>query len=167
MPPAPPGRNKCVLLRFPGRYGMPCYEAHGKSNRRDGRMDHPAVILWDWDNTLIDGWAAVTAALNATFAAFARQAWTIEQTRARARGRGRDSFPDYFGPDWERAAALFRATMRARHLDHLTPMPGAAEALEAGSAWPQGVVSNKDGAFLRREVQRLGWAHRFGAVVGA
>ena len=27
----------------------------------------PAVLLYDWDNTLVDGWAGITAALNAVF----------------------------------------------------------------------------------------------------
>ena len=53
------------------------------------------------------------------------------------------------------------------HLHHVAPMPGAAEALAAGAAWPQGVVSNKAGRFLRAEVTHLGWAGHFGAVVGA
>ncbi|MDB5401792.1 MAG: family hydrolase, partial [Rhodopila sp.] len=25
----------------------------------------PSVLLYDWDNTLVDGWAGITAALNA------------------------------------------------------------------------------------------------------
>ena len=39
--------------------------------------------------------------------------------------------------------------------------------LAAGAGWPQGVVSNKAGAFLRREVTYLGWNRFFGPVVGA
>ncbi len=46
-------------------------------------------------------------------------------------------------------------------------MPSAADALAAGAGWPQGVVSNKAGRFLRAEVTHLGWAAHFGAVVGA
>jgi phosphoglycolate phosphatase len=46
-------------------------------------------------------------------------------------------------------------------------MPGATEALAAGAAFPQGVVSNKTGRFLRAEAAHLGWAPYFGAVVGA
>ena len=42
-------------------------------------------------------------------------------------------------------------------------MPGAAEALAAGAAWPQGVVSNKAGRYLRAEVAHLGWAERISA----
>ena len=72
-----------------------------------------------------------------------------------------------FGAEWERARDIFYAALEARHLDHVAPMPGAAEALAAGAAWPQGVVSNKAGGFLRAEVAHLGWAGHFGAVVGA
>ena len=46
-------------------------------------------------------------------------------------------------------------------------MPGAAEASGGRRAWPQGVVSNKAGRFLRAEVAHLGWAAHFGAVIGA
>jgi phosphoglycolate phosphatase len=46
-------------------------------------------------------------------------------------------------------------------------MPGAADALKAGAPFPQAVVSNKTGRFLRAEVAHLGWAAHFGAVIGA
>lgn len=131
------------------------------------RGEHPTVLLYDWDNTLVDGWAAVTAALNAVFAAFAMPFWTTEDTRGRARLSLRESFPPMFGAEWERARDLFYATFRDQHLDHLRPMHGAAEALAAGAAWPQGVVSNKVGNFLRAEVAHLGWGAHFRAVVGA
>jgi phosphoglycolate phosphatase len=130
-------------------------------------MMQPSVLLWDWDNTLVDGWAAIAAALNAVFAAHAMPAWTAEETRARVRGSLRDTFPGMFGDTWRSARDLFYATLAEEHLDHLQPMPGAAEALAAGAPWPQGVVSNKAGAFLRAEVAHLGWAPRFRAVVGA
>lgn len=130
-------------------------------------MSGPLVLLWDWDNTLVDGWIAIAAALNAVFAAHAVPAWTTEETRARVRGSLRDTFPGMFGGRWEAARDLFYRVLAEQHLDHLRPMPGAEEALAAGSRWPQGVVSNKAGAFLRAEVAHLGWAPRFAAVVGA
>jgi len=34
------------------------------------RPERPSVLLFDWDNTLVDGWVGITAALNATFTAF-------------------------------------------------------------------------------------------------
>jgi len=127
----------------------------------------PKVLLYDWDNTLVDGWAGITAALNAVFTAFDRPLWTVDDTRNRVRVSLRESFPPMFGDRWEDARDLFYATLTDRHLDHVAPMPGAADALAAGAPWPQGVVSNKAGAFLRREVTHLGWDRHFGPVIGA
>jgi phosphoglycolate phosphatase len=127
----------------------------------------PSVLLYDWDNTLVDAWAGVTAALNVTFDAFALPHWTEADTRQRARLALATSFQTMFGGEWERAVAVFHAAMQAGHLEHLRPMPGAKAALDAGRGWPQGVVSNKDGVFLRAEVAHLDWTGHFGAMVGA
>jgi phosphoglycolate phosphatase len=127
----------------------------------------PTTLLYDWDNTLVDGWAAITAALNAVFARYDLPPWSIADSRARVRLSFRESFPVLFGADWEQARDIFLAELRARHLHHVTPMPGADQALDAGRPWPQGVVSNKAGDLLRAEVRHLGWASHFGAVVGA
>lgn len=128
----------------------------------------PAALLWDWDNTLADGWAAIAAGLNAAFAGFGMPAWTPEETRARVRLSLADSFPPLFGPDWPRARDLFYAEVRARHLAVLRPMPGAGALLEAAArVAPMAVVSNKQGALLRAEVAHLGWEAHFRALVGA
>ena len=127
----------------------------------------PTVLLYDWDNTLVDGWSAITGALNAVFDEFSMPRWTDTDTRARVRTSLRDSFPPMFGAEWERARDLFYATLTEGHLDHLKPLPDVAELLQAGAAWPQGVVSNKAGAFLRREVTHLGWDPHFRTIVGA
>jgi phosphoglycolate phosphatase len=93
--------------------------------------------------------------------------WSVADTRARVRVSLRDSFPVMFGSEWERARDIFFATLEARHLHHVRPMAGAPEALAAGASWPQGVVSNKAGRFLRAEVTHLGWSAHFGTVIGA
>jgi phosphoglycolate phosphatase len=124
-------------------------------------------LLYDWDNTLVDGWAGIAAALNAVFAAFAMPLWSVADTRARVRVSLRDSFPVMFGAEWERARDIFYGALEDQHLHHVAPMPGAAGALAAGVPWPQGVVSNKAGRYLRAEVAHLGWAAHFGAVIGA
>ena len=130
-------------------------------------MTAPTVLLYDWDNTLADGWAAITAALNATFREFSMPAWSEADAKARVRVALRDSFTLMFGDRWEHARDVFYAAFAAQHLDHVRPMPGVIEALAAGTRWPQGVVSNKAGRYLRAEVAHLGWAAHFGAVVGA
>jgi phosphoglycolate phosphatase len=127
----------------------------------------PSVLLFDWDNTLVDGWLGITAALNAAFAAFGKPLWTVEDTRNRVRVSLKESFPVMFGDDWERARDIFYGAFRGNHLDHVAPMPGAAEALIAGAPWPLGVVSNKAGNFLRAEVLHLVWGPHFGPIIGA
>jgi phosphoglycolate phosphatase len=131
-------------------------------------MNAPAAILWDWDNTLVDGWAAIEAGLNATFRAFAMPEWDRATVLARVRGSLRDTFPGMFGAEWERARDIFYAEVSARHLHVLNPMPGAADALAAAArVGPQAVVSNKQGPLLRAEAAHLGWDRHFGALVGA
>jgi phosphoglycolate phosphatase len=127
----------------------------------------PSVLLYDWDNTLVDGWAGITAALNAAFAEFGHPLWTVDDTRNRVRVSLRESFPVMFGDRWEHARDVFYETLTHQHLDHVSPMRGIPEVLEAGISWPQGVVSNKAGSFLRREVAHLGWGGFFGPIIGA
>jgi phosphoglycolate phosphatase len=130
-------------------------------------MTAPRAIIWDWDGTLADGWPAVTAAVNQAFAAFGMPHWSEAETRARARRSLRESFPPIFGADWRRAAAIFQQAHLETHLTHLAPMPGAQLALAVSADLPQAVVSNKDGAPLRRECEQLGWTGHFRAVLGA
>jgi phosphoglycolate phosphatase len=135
----------------------------------DPPLPRPDAIVWDWDNTLVDGWAAIAAGLSAAFAAFGLKQWSTEEVRARVRRSLRESFPEMFGAEWERARDIFYAEVRARHLQVLSPMPGAAEALRAGAALaaPMAVNSNKQGPLLRAEAAHLGWAALFQAAVGA
>ena len=127
----------------------------------------PDILLFDWDNTLVDGWVGIAAALNAAFEAFGKPLWTVEDTKNRVRVSLKESFPVMFGDAWEQARDIFYAAFHGNHLDHVSPMPGAVEALLAGAPWPRGVVSNKAGRYLRAEVLHLGWQGHFGAVIGA
>jgi phosphoglycolate phosphatase len=127
----------------------------------------PRAILWDWDNTLVDAWAGVQAGMAAALRAFGMPVWTKEEVRARARLSLREAFPPLFGEEWERARDIFYTEVRARHLELITPLGGIAEALAAGAAWPQGIVSNKQGPILRAEALHLGWGAHFGVLVGA
>lgn len=131
-------------------------------------MTPPAAVLWDWDNTLVDGWAAIESGLAATFRAFGMPVWDRRQVLANVRGSLRDTFPGMFGDEWERARDIFYAEVKACHLGVVAPMPGAVAAIAAaGRVAPQGVVSNKQGPLLRAEANHLGWAGQFGALVGA
>jgi phosphoglycolate phosphatase len=129
----------------------------------------PAAILFDWDNTLVDSWAVIHAALNECFAAMDHPAWTREETEARVRGSLRDTFPDMFGTRWQDAERVFYDAFGRLHLEQLTPLPGAADLLQelSDAGVYLGVVSNKRGSFLRLEAEHLGWQSHFKRLAGA
>ncbi len=133
------------------------------------RLAAPKAILFDWDNTLVDNWMCIHAAVNATLGAMGHPLWTVEESRLRVRASLRDSFPVLFGDRWEEAQAVFHAAFRTHHVEMLTVLDGAASLLD--DLYNDGVslfvVSNKTGGYLRREADALGWTRYFKRLVGA
>jgi phosphoglycolate phosphatase len=81
----------------------------------------------------------------------------------------RDSFPKLFGDRWPEAKRIYVEAFASRHLQTLRAMPQAEELLRTLSQrrlWV-GIVSNKTGGFLRKEVEHLGWTGYFRKVIGA
>ncbi len=126
----------------------------------------PKAVLFDWDNTLVDNWGAIRGALNAALREFDLPEWTLEETHARVRRSLRETFPEIFGAEWERARAIFYKSFEEGHLAALAVLKGAAELLAAIDV-PKAVVSNKQGRLLRREAEHLRWVGHFHRLVGA
>jgi phosphoglycolate phosphatase len=136
----------------------------------DGRrVPRPRAILFDWDNTLVDSWGTIHDALNLVMAAMGKPPWSLEDTRRNVRLSLRESFPAHFGERWEEAQQLYLDRFRAIHLERLAALPGRAELLQglAAAGVYLAIVSNKTGALLRLEAERLGWSPLFGRIVGA
>jgi phosphoglycolate phosphatase len=133
------------------------------------RLPAPRAILFDWDNTLIDSWPCIHRVVNECMAHMGHPLWTLEETKRRIGRSMRDTFPEMFGDRWEEARDVFLAAFRAVHLDMLTVLDGTEPMLRglATRGIPMGLVSNKTGSLLRREVQALGWEPLFFAQVGA
>ena len=129
----------------------------------------PDAVIFDWDGTLADNWGAIGRSLNATFSAFDRPSWSMEEVRQRTKQSARDAFPKLFAEHWEQALAYFYDRFEEFHADEVRPLPGAADLLQVltEGAVPMAVVSNKNGGYLRVEAERLGWMHFFGSIVGA
>ncbi|MFC4351400.1 HAD family hydrolase [Fodinicurvata halophila] len=129
----------------------------------------PRALLFDWDNTLVDTWPTIHAALHVTFERFGMPPWSLDEVRQRVRVSAREGFPKLFGDRSNEALDVFYEAFKAQHIEQLSVLEGAAEMLsglhEAG--FYLGVVSNKSGPLLRREVDHLGWARYFSRVVGA
>ena len=132
-------------------------------------LPRPRALLFDWDNTLVDSWDTIHEALVVTFRAMGREPWTLQETKLRVAKSLRDSFPQLFGARWEEARKLYLDNFTAIHLERLRAAEGAAALLEelAAAGFYLGVVSNKTGPVLRREVEHLGWSRHFRRVVGA
>lgn len=126
-------------------------------------------MIFDWDDTLVDSYAAIHAAINAARAAFGMEAWSLEEARHNCRRALTETFPEWFGADWHRARDVFYATFADNHLSLLKAMPGAEDLLDVlcQKKIPLAVCSNKNAAYLRQEISFLGWDRYFGAVAGA
>lgn len=133
------------------------------------RLPEPKAIIFDWDNTLVNTWPIIHAALEATFVALGKQPWTLEQTQARVRKSMRDAFPEVFGEGWERAGEMYQKHYRATHLEKLEALPQAEDVLKRVKQRGlfSAVVSNKKGGNLRKEIERLEWGKYFDAIVGS
>lgn len=133
------------------------------------KLTKPKAVIFDWDNTLVDTWPVIHAALVSTFIDMGHQPWTLEQTRERVKKSMRDSFPELFGEGWQKAGDLYQHYYRASHLNDLAALPQAEDVLrrirELGLFCA--VVSNKKGNTLRKEIEHLKWNGYFGAMVGS
>jgi len=129
----------------------------------------PSAIIFDWDNTLVDTWETIHAALVQTLDAMGHPAWTLAETKIRVARSLKNSFPALFGDRWDEARQHYLDAYAAIHLERLAALPGAAAMLKAlhGSGYYLAVVSNKTGKSLRIEAEHIGWARYFRRLVGA
>jgi phosphoglycolate phosphatase len=131
-------------------------------------LARPRAILFDWDNTLVDSWTTIHEALNVVMVAMGKPSWSLQETRSAsgsAYARVSDSFRRTMGggpPDLSRRISRI-------HLERLNS-PAWSRRIAASALRRRhflGVVSNKTGSLLRREVDRIGWSIFFGSVIGA
>ena len=131
-------------------------------------LPKPRALLFDWDNTLVDTWPTIHEALNRTLRYMNHPQWSLDKVKANVKKSMRDSFPELFGDDWQRAASHYQEGYRAIHLTSLHPLPDAERLLHA---IPQdiftAIVSNKKGPTLREEVTHIGWNPLFDVAIGA
>jgi phosphoglycolate phosphatase len=118
----------------------------------------PRAVLFDWDNTLVENWRTIQAALNAALTDSGLPQMDLEQVLFQARHSVQDIFPKLFGEGWRHARTIFYDHFAQNHLAGLSIMPGAPELLDTlvEKGVMLAVVSNKKGDLLRREIDYLG-----------
>lgn len=129
----------------------------------------PRAILFDWDNTLVDTWSVAFKGINAALEAVGRLPITIEEFWQRPHHSMRDAAVELFGDSFERGERVFYETVEKIHLQEVKALLGAEHLLDNLKARGiyLGIVSNKEGSYLRKEVHHLGWKSYFREIVGA
>ena len=132
-------------------------------------LREPDAIIYDWDNTLVDTWPLIKNAINETMRSLNREEWSLEKVRDSVHKSMRESFPEIFGNEWERAGEIYKKAYQDINIAQISLLKNSFELLNFVKSLniPQFLVSNKIGATLRKEVKKLQLEHYFFSVVGA
>ena len=129
----------------------------------------PKAILFDWDNTLVNNWEPIFTAYKETLKNLGLKKQNRSEIIKNAKYSLRETFPRIFKDDWKKAKKTFYVAFKKIHLQKIKPMPKVEKILKIikEKKIPCGVISNKDGNILRKEINRLGWKKYFKILVGA
>jgi phosphoglycolate phosphatase len=133
------------------------------------KLKKPKLIIFDWDNTLVDTWELIHQSVSKVFIEYGKDLISLEQTKQGIHNSLRDMFPVVFGEQWQEAAKKFYKHYLSIHLDYLKPLPGVVELLNelAKNKVYLSILSNKKGDILRQEVSYFGWDRYFKRIVGS
>ena len=132
-------------------------------------MKTPKAMLFDWDNTLVDSWPIIHAALNHTFKQFGMPEWDRKTVQQKSRKSLRDNFPPLFGTRWQEARTIYYNEYSRIHASMMQPLSGANSLLDYlhKQAFPVGIISNKRHENLQIEIKRLQWEKYFAFAYGS
>ncbi len=129
----------------------------------------PKAILFDWDNTLVNNWEPIFFAYKETLKKLGLRNQNKDETLKNAKYSLRETFPKIFKDDWIKAKRIFYNNFKKIHLKKIKPIRNAERLLKTINKKKiiSGVISNKDGNLLRKEIKKLGWGKYFKVIVGA
>jgi len=129
----------------------------------------PKAILFDWDNTLVNNWEPIFIAYKETLKKLGLKKKSRSEIIKNAKYSLRETFPRVFKDDWKKAKKIFYVVFKKIHLQKIKPIPKVEKILKIikEKKITCGVISNKDGNVLRKEINKLGWKKYFKILVGA
>jgi len=130
----------------------------------------PKVVLFDWDGTLVDTKPLIVEALNKTFEKMGRDERITQEEFNENPGHSlKDMFPRIFPDQVREALTHFYGHIETHHLDLLAPLPGAHDLLKLLKEHniKMGIISNKRGDILRKEIKHLNFGEYFYNIIGS
>ena len=129
----------------------------------------PKAIFFDWDNTLVNNWNPIFISYKKTLKELGLKKQNKKEILRNAKYSLRETFPKVFKNDWVKAKEIFYKIFKEIHLKEIKPIANAEKILKIikNKKLFCGVISNKDGNLLRKEIDKLKWKKYFQVIVGA
>ena len=127
------------------------------------------LILWDWDNTLVDTFGAILAAQNVMRQAYNLEPWTADDAKIAMNTSGRNLIANLVGAENAVEARKIFLAAYEKSAAEITLKDGAQEIMQYAKdkGYINVLASNKAGNILRNEVETLGMTSFFDKIVGA
>ena len=132
-------------------------------------MEKTKIILWDWDNTLVDTFEAIWCAQNDMRVHYGLPQWSQEEAKKAMNTSGRNLIRDLVGEDKAKEARAYYLSSYAKNISHLKLKESAVEVLEYAHSlgFINILASNKAKDILANEAKQLGVLSHFDKVIGA
>lgn len=127
------------------------------------------LILWDWDNTLVDTFGAILAAQNVMRQAYNLTPWTEAEAKIAMNISGRNLIANLVGAENAVDARKVFLKAYAESAAEISLKEGAESIVKytKEKGYINILASNKAGSILRNEVETLGMTSYFDKIVGA
>ncbi|MEQ9115907.1 MAG: HAD-IA family hydrolase [Rickettsiales bacterium] len=132
------------------------------------KLETPEVIIFDWDNTLVDAWPLIYKAMVEAFKKYDKEPWSLEETKINVHRALREMLPKLFPNNWQEVGDYYRKVYK-KNMELLKPLPNVEKMLKLLNEKDIKValVSNKKAYLVRKEVELLGWTKYFQSVMGS
>lgn len=129
----------------------------------------PAVVIFDWDNTLLDAWGEIHNCLMDTVRHFNKDEWDVAKTKQIMETPASKHMFDIFGDNEKEAMRYYRSRFLKYLKNDLFLLPNAKDVVDFlyNIKIPMSIVSNKYGPLLRSEIEKLKMTHYFHKIIGS
>ena len=127
------------------------------------------IILWDWDNTLVDTFEAILCAQNDMRTHYGLPLWSSQEAKQAMNTSGRNLIKEIVGEDKAQEARAYYLQSYLKNIHHLKLKDSATEILDYAHSlgYKNILASNKAKDVLLKEVKELGVFYQFDKIIGA